>query len=463
MFACILLVQTSFVQTFITRKVTESLSKNIFDADISIETVRFRPFNTLVLKNISVTDQMPAAQDTLASTTDTLFNAEYIIARFSLKSLAGSGSIGINSAEIRNGAFNLVVEDGLYTTNLTRMFRLLPPENKPEPEDREIFMIGNVRLEDFRFTMKNYSSKAARIPEGGINWNDMDITGINVSASDLRMKGKVMSGTCNSLSFREKSGYVCEKISGSTEVGNGRTIVRDFTLKDPWSRLHLDRYCMFYNSEDDFKDYVNKVRMEAEINEADISFETIAYFAPQLKGNRLRLVINGGGMTGPVEKMVFRDIDFAMPENLFRGKVSGSIAETTVTDRMKMDFSIDHIDFDTESLEKFITGWSGGKASGLDKFARGETFRLTGTAKGLLNAMNVDAEITSSAGNIGTALHISGLASPGSAMGFRGSIRTKDLRADRILKSVPVRECSISAGFSASFGKEIDATIDSSS
>ena len=86
--------------------------------------------------------------------------------------------------------------------------------------------------------MKNYTS--SKTPYyGGINWNDLDIRDIQLKAKELRFKGGVMSGEVRSLSFSEKSGYTCNLIKGQAKVGNGKAIIEDFALNDPWSSINL--------------------------------------------------------------------------------------------------------------------------------------------------------------------------------------------------------------------------------
>jgi hypothetical protein len=53
-----------------------------------------------------------------------------------------------------------------------------------------------------------------------MNWNDLDVTDIDLKARDLMFKGGIMTGEVGHLSFREKSGFVCNSITGSAKVGN---------------------------------------------------------------------------------------------------------------------------------------------------------------------------------------------------------------------------------------------------
>ena len=56
---CLLLLQTTFVQTFIAGKVADALTETEIDADISFGKIHFKPFNTLIVRDLAVTDPNP--------------------------------------------------------------------------------------------------------------------------------------------------------------------------------------------------------------------------------------------------------------------------------------------------------------------------------------------------------------------------------------------------------------------
>ena len=300
-----LAIQTPGVQTHIADKTVRKLSEKL-DGDITFEKIHFKPFTTLVLKNIAIVDKNPVKDpiDSTAVQIDTFFRAEYIIAKFTLKGLRSENGIHLDKATISNAEMNLVLEDTTLKhknkfNNLSRIFRIRKPETKRQ-NDKEIFHIRKVEINEFTFRMKNYSSDKTPV-RGGINWNDLDIHDIDLSARELQFKGGVMSGSVEELSFGEKSGYTCHNISGNAKVGNGKTIVKDFNLSDPWSDVHIPLYMMTYANVYAFNDYISDVRMDAEISESILDFRTISYFAPTLDSNNLVIDIKSGGFEGTVD------------------------------------------------------------------------------------------------------------------------------------------------------------------
>ncbi len=471
-YAGILLMQTPRVQTFMTRLAAEFVSDNFIDADIRLGKILIKPFNTIILRNVTVVDRNPylVDPDTLSikediekfrkignTPVDTLFSARDIVVGFSLRGLLG-GSMEFDRAYISNAVFNLVLEDGKSSTNLTRMFRI-SKKNK-ESSGKEIFHLKSVELDSIRFTMKNYTSGGPESPESGIDWNDLDVSDISIRGRHLRMVGKVMSGELDRLSFKEKSGYVCHSISGRTKTGAGQSIIEDLRLSDPWSNIYIREFDMLYESEEDFSEYVDKVTMAGEIDSARVSFKTLSYFVPSLSGNSLTLDIKGS-VRGTVNDFDVRHIHFSTPNGNLSGNIKGHISDMIEPERMDMDLDMTGFRFTTREMEKLIESFAPGTDTGLGKYASGKMFNMDATMKGQLNSLNVKADIGSRIGAVNTDINLYNLIASGKPVGIRGVLQTDDLVLQGFLPGIPVRECSLVTGVNAELGTDINVSIDS--
>ena len=185
-FALALAIQTPQVQTMVADEVVSALSAKI-DGEVSFEKIHFRPFTTLILKNVVITDKNPAhdALDPDVQPTDTFFQARYIIATMTLKGLTSHEGLHLDRVSVKDAQMNLVLEDNPepgkeQLDNLSRIFGIQKKENVVY-SDKELFHIRRVGIEEFTFRLKNCSS--AKTPYGGgINWNDLDIKDINLTA-----------------------------------------------------------------------------------------------------------------------------------------------------------------------------------------------------------------------------------------------------------------------------------------
>ncbi len=465
LFALTLVIQLPGVQTFITGKVVRALDGKL-DADIRFERIHLRPFRTLVIKNIEIIDRNPArdAADPNAETVDTFFRAEYIAARFSLDGLIRQQGIHLSEVMVSNAQMNLVLEDkedegdgDTSTDNLSRIFRLKKTGKKSE---KEIFHINDVRIEDMGFSMKNYGSD--KIPyHGGINWGDLDVRDINLSAGGLMFKAGIMSGEAESLSFREKSGYIMERMSGSAKVGRGKTIVNDLKIKDPWSYMHLPLYMMSYSNIEAFQDFISQVRIDAEIAPSRLDFKTLTYFAPQLEGNALKAGVSGKA-SGYVDDFEMMNIRVASEAGGFSGTVNGRMTGIPDIENTTLEAKVNKFNITADGLGRFLSEWMHEGELDLSGYAKGYTFMVDANVSGLLNAMAINADIDSFIGGINADVTIrNAVAEDDSPINIAGTASTRNLDLGKVISNDLLGPITMRTGIDASLGEKSRVRIDS--
>lgn len=418
-------------------KVVDILSDKI-EGDILFEKIHFKPFTTLVLKNVTIIDRNPAHDvlDAGAMPVDTFFQARYIIANMSLKNLRRHEGLHLDKVSVKDAQMNLVLEDKAargqeQDDNLSRIFGIRNKEEKVYSE-KELFHIRRVGIEDFTFRLKNYT--ADKTPyEGGMNWNDLEVSDIFIDANELQFKGGVMTGEAERLSFKEKSGYVCHFMSGKARVGNGKTIVNNLILKDPWSDIRLPLYMMSYSGVKAFQNYIEEVSMDAEIGKSAIDFRTLGYFAPELQGNNLILDAENGTFSGTVDDFDVRNLKVSSRTGGFAGIISGNMkglpdVESTTIDAEIKDFAVT-----SKGLGQFVSAWMEEGSLDLDRFAEGTAFSINARAYGLLNNMNVNAEIDSEIGGLSGKIRLDDIIVRDRQIGLSGNVRTRNLNIGRII------------------------------
>ncbi len=467
LFAVALTIQLPGVQTFIVGKVVEVLDDKL-DADINFEKIHLRPFRTLVLKNIEIIDRNPAIDpaDPEAVKVDTFFRAEYIAAKFSLNGLIKHEGIHIDDVRISNAQMNLVLEDkadegdgDTSSDNLSRIFRLTDPET-PEQSEKEIFHIRSVEISGMGFAMKNYGT--VKVPYyGGINWDDLDVMDISLKANELMFKAGIMSGTAEHLEFREKSGYIMEKMSGRARVGRGKTIVEDLRIDDPWSDMHLPLYMMSYANIYAFSDFISQVRIDAEIAPGILDFKTLTYFAPQLEGNALRAGISGKA-SGYVDDFNIINLKIASEAGGFSGTVNGRMTGIPEIETTRLEARVNKFNMTADGLGKFLSEWMPEGGLDLSGFASGYTFMVDASVSGLLNAMDINADIDSFIGELKADMRLSNAVSEdGSPISIAGTAATTDLDVGKILSSDILGPVTMRTGINASLGEKMTVRIDS--
>ena len=457
LFAGMLILQLPQVQTYVATKVMDSLSEKL-DGDIHFEKIHLKPFTTLVLKNVAIIDRNPVLDpaDSTKAPVDTFFRAEYIIARFSINSLFKGSSLGIERAYISNAQMNLVLQDliqdgqELTTENLSRIFRLKKNPNK-KFNPNELFNIKEVEINNFGFALINHKTK--KTPRTGkIDWNDLSIKNLNISARNLKFKGGVMSGVVDKASFREKSGFTCTSLSGQATVGNGKTIVKNLRIKDEWSDIHMPLYMMSYANVKAFEEYITDVKMDGEIAESILDFRTLSYFALALRDNDLRLTVSGNA-SGYVNDFTFNNVKASSHAGGFSGVADGRIVGIPQIDTTIFDGTIRNFNITTDGLSKFVSVWMKEGELDLSNLAKGYIFNVSGKTHGLLNDLKIKANLTSMIGAANADIVMSDVLSSKKPLSLDGTISTKNLDLGRILNIDLLGPTTAKAGAHASFGE----------
>ena len=479
--AALIAVQSPKVQTYLADKALKKLEEKI-DGRISIEKIHIDPFRAVVIKNLAVIDSNPYRDTSGSAPVDTLFRARYITASFSIKSLFSAGSLHLASARVTDGLFALSIEpadrsgdagDSANTTNLKRIFHLGKSDKDKPKSDKDVFSIGTVDVNGMRFRMVNYRKDASKFGANDINWFDLDVTDINVKGRRLKMKGPVMSGKCDKMSFKEKSGYVCHLLSGSTRVGNGRTVLEDLRLIDSWSDIDIPSLVMSYRDTDSWLDFISQVRLTGDIRKGTVSMKTLGYFAPALKNFRMTARLKGH-IDGYINDFSLKDIYLETTDaegfvdweqaagRGISGELSGSVIGLPDSQGMLVDADVKRLTFTSSGLETFIKGWAPGAALNIGNICHGESVSFTGRARGPLNRLSVRGDIHSTFGKVNADATLHNVIDSRRPLIIGGTVETAGLDISKIIANVPVGKCDMRTGLSAVLDKDtLGVTIDS--
>lgn len=476
--AMLIAVQSPQVQTRLAEKALRTLENHI-DGRISIGKIHIDPFKAVLVKDIAVIDTDPYVDSSGTAAPDTLFRARYVSATFGLRSLLSGGSLSLSSAKVTDGLFTLVIEPGRTeadttgTVNLKRIFRLGSGNRDRKPSDKEVFSIADVELDGMAFRMRNFRKDASRYAEDEMNWFDLDVEDIKLKGRNMKMKGGVMYGTCDKLSMREKSGFVCHYMSGRTRVGNGRTVIDDLRIIDNWSDIDMPRLEMTYRNTAAWSDFISAVHIHGDIRPSTVSMNTLGYFAPALKRFRMTAKLNGK-VDGYVNDLRLDDITFessdaegftswnSSGDSGIAGNLSGSIIGLPDSQGMMLEADVRKLMFTSSGLEKFIRGWAPEASLNIRNLCKGEKVTFKGHLKGPLNKLTVRGTLHSGFGKVSADIGIRNVIDKARPIALGGNISTDELDISRIIGGVPVGKCTMHSGLSATLGKDgPEMTIDS--
>ena len=466
-FAVSLTIQLPQVQTAIGKKVICQLSEKI-QGEVTFEKIHFKPFTTLVLKNVLILDKNPVYDQVTETQVDTFFRSQYIIAKFTLDGLFNQSCLKFEKVFIDNAQMNLVLEDSLNpdidkngAESLTRIFGI-DKNKKHEPNDKEIFQIKKVEIHNMGFHMFNHRKE--KIPfHGGINWNDLDVSNINITARNLGFKGGVMTGIADKVTFKEKSGWAPKSISGEATVGNGLTLIENFRITDKWSDLKLSEFTMRYKNSKEFVDFISKVKLGATISPSSLDFRTLHFFAPQLERNKIKARVSGK-MSGYIDDFEVMDINIAVKEGGFSGKVNGRITGLPEVEGTKIDARLSNVIMTSKGAGDFLTSWMREGELNLSRYAKGILFYLNGHAYGPLNNLKANISLSSLLGRAEASISADEILSTDHPLQLAGSFATEDLDIGTIIGNRLIRHTTAEAAFDVKLGRSLsfpDITLDS--
>ena len=464
--AAAIAAQSPSVQKKIADRLLKGLEEKL-DCEVTFTRLHIDPFKAMVLKDFCLIDKNPYDNGS-DEPMDTIFHASWLTASFSINGLLSDNGVCIREAYIKDGDLNLVTEPeeagrpgGMNLTRIIKKATSDKPKTDKPKSDKDIFSIGKVEIDGFRFRMKNLKSPQESV-RGSINWADVDISNIHLKGRKLSFGGGIMSGKADRLSFKEKSGYEVSRMSGSARVGNGQTIIRDLKIKDLWSDISMTKLGFAYENTASWSKFIQEVRLEAKIRKTTLSLESLGYFAKALQGRYMAMDIDGV-FEGYVNDFALSSLLFKSHDGLFSGRLDGSLTGLPQVQSMLLDAKLSDFRCDSQSLSTFLHVWAPGLKIDLGKFAKGEKFSFNGRAKGPINRLSVKGDIGSvDAGSLSADLDIRNLLSPGRAINIGGSLRPQNLGLGKIIGVKALGDLSAYSRLNASLEKSgPEVTIDS--
>ena len=255
--------------------------------------IAIRPFDAVTLEDVVLTDRHPYTGGEFPRQ-DTLARIGSLSARFSLKGLLHKERISVSRLTLQDGELNLVLEPSTgekdVLDNISRIFRLQKDPDKPDKDFGDLLEARRVDVEDFTFRMFNHVAAARRDERGGkplpdnvIDWNELEVKA-DIHASDILVKDGIISGDADHIAITDKTGWNVRDLSGKVKVGHGKVLLDNLHIDDGDSDLHFRYFRLLGTLDEEYKDFVDRVRLEGEFVEPTVfSMQTIRHFAPNLE------------------------------------------------------------------------------------------------------------------------------------------------------------------------------------
>ncbi|MEO8150666.1 MAG: translocation/assembly module TamB domain-containing protein [Bacteroidia bacterium] len=327
-------IQHPRVQTKLVDLVTNILEDKL-KTRVRIESVSIKFFKSIELNGIYIEDQRK----------DTLLFAKKLTAGISLFELRNRNvtidDITLTDARIKLKRFKDV--KGLNFDFIVDAFT----DNDTTPSTSKPW---NVKLKRVKLIENTFSYQDQRYNDYTpcVDFEDVHLAHLNIDADDFKVYDDSLFASINNISGFEKSGFRLNHFAAKTMIADKYMRFNNLNIQTPHSNLKLD-YEMDFDSYDDFDDYINKVRMVADVDESKLSSDDLQYFASELFGLNKTIDLSGKAK-GTVSLLKAKKLDIKYGSvSHFRGNVT--MNGLPDFDKTYFDIIIDDLTTNREDIE----------------------------------------------------------------------------------------------------------------
>ena len=380
-----LVLKSSKVQTYLTRKVSSYLSKE-YNTVVSAGNVNLSLFDGLVLKDLYVEDRQK----------DTLLYIHYV---------------GVFPKNFPSSAsklkFRKIAIDSLYVNiyqlpdsimNFQFIADYFASEDEQEDEKSEML----IQCNDFEITKSRLVYRELN-PDStkGLNYGDISVNEFNFIIDDFELKNDDISFASANISLREQCGFKLDSLyieNGLIKPQGIRS--SNFIFKTPRSFVLISQLNLSFNSWDDFDDFSNSVKMNASfVPGSRMVFDDInTFLSDPVFG--IEDVAIGGHLYGTVNDLDIKDLSLRLG-NIFRIETSSKLSNITMSDSLGFDAKIKHILVNTDRLSAIKMGNSDSSLISVPKEAENlKRIEYSGEASGDLDDFFTAGQFTGSFGKL---------------------------------------------------------------
>lgn len=312
--------------------------------------------------------------------------------------------------------------------------------NRAEIDSLKLYMVkapGDDELNIQHFADKFSSGDSSSRPPFSLSIDDVDIRNgrvyyydedcdscfgfrlqdVNIAASDFELEGSYFTGDFQGVNFRHPGHFDVKHFEADISYQAQSFAFDNLVLNSTGSYLQ-GNYLMTYDSMPDFGDYINKVKMDLDLEKGQVASEEIQYFSDQFPdfGN----FSISGQFEGMVNDFASQNLDI---EVLGQTRLSGNLAMEHTTDVDRMYFDATELDLyttpeDVHRLNQMFRDTA--LPVFVDRFAY---LALEGSYKGNLSDFSTDLVIDTDRGNLLADVQISN-AREADALGYKGTVKT---------------------------------------
>jgi hypothetical protein len=259
-----LLLQTTEVQTFLVKRITDHFSGEI-KSTMTFGSIEYKFFNKLSVNDVIIKDQ----------NNDTLIYSKEII-------------IGINGIDFKNKLFRFgkvslikpviaLITDTTGMMNLTWYLNLLKTPSDTIKKGGSKFSVNQIDIRDARFSLINRNGTRGKTK---IDFNNLNLSGINGIIEDLKILNDTVTFGVYNLAFKESSGFTLKKMNSSVIIAGQDFLLSSTSISCDSSIFNIEKFGLVADSANSFKNFTEGVKLNILLDKSLINTSDLKYFLP---------------------------------------------------------------------------------------------------------------------------------------------------------------------------------------
>jgi len=278
----IILLSIPYIQTLIAKKAASYFSKEL-NTEISIDRVKISLKLDVYFENLKICDQRHNSMIEVEKLSADIGNIYFF-----------NKIILINSIDLKNPKINIKKYETDSVFNIKFLIDYFSPKTKSNNKKWSFkansFLLNNVCI---NFD-NNHKDKA--LTQGFIDFNHLKLSNFNLKIENINIKGDTILARINHLSIFDSSGFYLKDFSCNFKFQPQQIYFNDLKIKTLKSNIHTDLK-LKYKSTEDFKDFIHKVIIEADIYRSHFQTSDLCFISKNIRAfdNSLTFVarING--------------------------------------------------------------------------------------------------------------------------------------------------------------------------
>jgi hypothetical protein len=295
LFFSVVLISIPAVQTRIINKITDSIFEKI-NHNVDMAYINIRWFDTILINGLIIYD----------TKNQKMISADRLILDFKLGELLSGKQINFDKAILQGASVDMLKNGPEGVFNLTYFIDEIKEKLvKKKPEDEvKAFQIDKVILTNSRFRM--YRSDRELITHRFDQFH-FTLTNLGANMSDFQIIPGQIDFNIDALKCLDSAtGMSIEDVKTSFQFTRQAMVFQNMQLQTDRSRISQSMV-FNYRHPSSIKEFVDSVKITANVKDAIIHSQDLAYFAPAMKKYNQVYKLQGF-LEGPVKRFHAQDI-----------------------------------------------------------------------------------------------------------------------------------------------------------